>query len=52
MNSKNAKSFFDWLWSRLKEEPCLEKALDDMLYIQRIKMEREVMEKLLEEGRR
>ena len=53
MKSRDAKSFFDWLWDRLKEEPEIEKALDKMLYIERVKMEREILNKLLEDqGRR
>ena len=46
MNHKDAKNFLDWLWLRLKEEPGLEKALNDMLYIQRVKMEKEILNRL------
>jgi len=46
MRSRDAKDFFNWLWLRLKEEPKIERALDEMLYIERVKMEKEILDRL------
>ena len=48
MRDEDAENFLAWLWSRLKQEPELEKALDEMLCIKRVRMECEVRNKLEE----